>query len=81
MKGDDRLELKRVTKEEYEAFLQSYPRKLLLNVTGICEPPAINHYDLSLGEHALVAHTFAYSDDPSDYWYESEEERWYEILA
>lgn len=70
--------MKKVDKVEYQLFLQNYIGELTINVCGISEPPAINHYDANGN---LVAHTFAYSNNPNDYYYEPEEERYYEIMS
>ena len=83
--------LRRVTKEEYEAYLEANRDHLYCDVCGISEPPSINHYEGGLvggkidfpkdeeGYPILRAHTFAYSDKPGDYDYEPEEERYYSI--
>lgn len=40
----------KVTREEYEAALEAYPRPLERNTNIINEPPLIEHYDWTLGE-------------------------------
>lgn len=69
--------MKKVSKDEYEAFLKSYGKPLMVDVCGISDPPSVNHYDKETKK--LVAHTFAYSDKPGDFYYEPEEERYYSI--
>lgn len=58
---------KKVSKEEFQTFLDNYPRKLTYDWTGIFEPPAISYNDFELANrwpYSVVAHTWAYSDDP-----------------
>jgi hypothetical protein len=38
---------KRVTKNEFDAFVASFPRPLTRDVTGICEPPMLSYNDFS----------------------------------
>lgn len=40
-------EYRRVTHEEFRAFLSGYPSKLEHNCTTICEPPMHGYYDWS----------------------------------
>lgn len=68
---------KKVSKEEFQTFLDNYPRKLTYDCTGICEPPAISYNDFELANrwpYSVVANTWAYSDDPDDYYYSSNPE-------
>ena len=53
--------MKRVSKEEYEKFLAVNDDRLIVQVSGISEPPAINHYDRRTG--FIMAHTFDGSDE------------------
>ena len=53
--------MKRVSKEEYEKVLEANKDRIFCNVSGICEPPAVNHYDKKTGE--LIAHTFYGADE------------------
>ena len=74
---------KKVSKEEFEDFIKTYPRKLERDVYGISDPPSISYNDFELANRwpwSIVASTMGYSDDPSDYWYAPEEERHYTIL-
>lgn len=38
---------KKVTREEFRAFLAAYPTKLEHNCTTVCEPPLHGYYDWS----------------------------------
>lgn len=38
-----------VTPEEYDAFIASYPRALIVDCCGISEPPTLSHNDQTLG--------------------------------
>lgn len=74
---------KRVTKEEFNAFIRNYPRKLDVDVYGVSEPPNITYNDFELAAkwpYSIVASTFLYDDDPNDYYYLPEEDRNYTIL-
>lgn len=70
-----------VSKEEYQTFVENYPRQLAIDVCAIAEPPVITHNDFTLGDwpKSVVAKTWAYSDDPNDRYYEPEEGRKYYI--
>ena len=75
---------KRVSKAEFEEFLRQYPRPLERDVFGACEPPAISYNDFELANrwpYSIVASTFAYMDNPNDYYYEPEEDREYIIVT
>tara|TARA_R110000764_G_scaffold227600_1_gene317804 strand:- start:370 stop:597 length:228 start_codon:yes stop_codon:yes gene_type:complete len=41
---------KKVTKEEFDKFVNEYPNKLDWNVTGICEPPLCSYNDFTNGK-------------------------------
>lgn len=65
---------KKVSKEEFQTFLDNYPRKLTYDWSGISEPPVISYNDFELANrwpYSVVAYTWAYSDDPNDYYYSS----------
>lgn len=66
----DKAEYKKVSKQEFEEFVKNYPRKLLYDVTGICEPPAVSYNDFELGKwpESVVASTFACCDDKNNSW-------------
>lgn len=75
---------KKVTCEEFDEFLKNYPRLLTIDVCGIFEPPCISYNDFELADrwpYSVVAKTWAYSDDPDDYYYEPEDERSYIIMV
>jgi hypothetical protein len=60
--------MKEVTKEEFDAFLASYPRPLERNVTTICEPPNINYNDWTVAPawpESVVA-SYSVGDRPGD---------------
>ena len=74
---------KKVTKEEFNEFLDNYPRKLKCDVCGISEPPLVTYNDFELADrwpYSVIASTCVYSDDPNDYFYEPEEKRDYYIV-
>ena len=74
---------RRVSKEEFDAFLKQYPRKLVGDVYGVCEPPAISYNDFELANrwpYSIVANTWVYDDNPDDYYYAPVEEREYYIV-
>ena len=74
---------KKVTKEEFNEFLNKYPRRLTCDVCGISDPPAISYNDFKLADrwpYSIVANTWAYDDDPNGYFYEPEEKRDYYIV-
>ena len=74
---------KLVTKQEFIDFLNSYPRKLIRDVTGICDPPSVSYNDFELADrwpHSTVASTFLYDNDPNGYFYSPEEDRTYIVM-
>ena len=74
---------KKVSKQELDEYIASYPRKLYFDACGISDPPALSWNDFELAEkwpYSIVAHTWHYEDDPNDYWYEPEETRSYYIV-
>ncbi|PZQ99227.1 MAG: hypothetical protein DI533_00525 [Cereibacter sphaeroides] len=54
--------MKEVGKDEFDAFLASYPRQLVRDVYGAGEPPMVNYNDFTLGEwpESIVAYHFLY---------------------
>lgn len=75
---------KRVSKDEFMKFLESYPRKLRRDVYGACDPPSVTYNDFELADrwpYSIVASTFLYDPNPGDYFYEPEEERVYTIMT
>ena len=73
---------KEVTKQEFIDFCNSYPRPLTRDVCGISDPPAVSYNDFEIGWWPLsvVASTRLYADNPEDYFYTPEEERFYSIV-
>lgn len=72
-----------VTKEEFYEFIQNYPRKLVRDVTGICDPPYVSYNDFELANRwpcSVVAATYLYDNEPDGYYYEPEEQRIYRIM-
>ena len=41
---------KQVSKEEFDNFINAYPSKLDVDVTGMCEPPLKSYNDFSDGK-------------------------------
>lgn len=75
---------KRVNKQEFINFIRKYPRKLISDCTGISDPPLISYNDFELANrwpYSIVASTYAYDDNPEDYFYEPEEARIYTIVT
>ena len=74
---------KNVSKEEFNAFINNYPRKLVRDVFGACDPPLVTYNDFELADrwpYSIVANTWLYDDTPGSYYYEPEEERKYIIM-
>lgn len=73
---------KDVTKQEFIDFINSYSRRLICDECGICSPPVVSYNDFKIGWWPLsvVASTHAYEDNPEDYFYVPEEERFYSIV-
>lgn len=74
---------KKASKDEYQKFIDEYPRKLVRDVYGVCDPPSITYNDFELADrypYSVVASTFAYDDEPGAYYYEPPEERIYKIM-
>lgn len=72
-----------VTKEEFYNFIKNYPRRLVYDVTGICDPPQASYNDFELANrwpYSIVAATYLYDNEPDGYYYESEEQRIYIIM-
>ena len=75
---------KKVSKQEFLNFIKNHPRKLKIDCCGISDPPSITYNDFELANrwpYSIVASTFAYDDNPGDYFYEPEEERYYSIVV
>ena len=73
----------KVSKQEFLNFIENYPRKLEIDCCGISEPPSITYNDFELANrwpYSIVASTFAYSDNPDDYFYEPENKKDYFII-
>lgn len=74
--------MKRVSRAELDAFLANYPRKLTYDCNCCCDPPALSWNDFALADrwpYSIVASTYAYDDNPGEYYYEKEENRCYVI--
>lgn len=74
---------KKVDKQTYQKFIDEYPRKLVRDVYGVCDPPSITYNDFELADrypYSVVASTLAYDDDPGAYFYEPPEKRIYKIM-
>lgn len=76
-------ETKRVSKSKFEEFLSAYPRPLVRDVFGACDPPAVSYNDFELGywPRSIVASTHLYDDKPGEYFYEPPEERYFSIVT
>ena len=75
--------MKEVAKEEFQRYIQNYPRKLIGDVFGACMPPLITYNDFEMADrfpYSIVAETYGYDNDPSGYFYEPEEKRTYKIM-
>lgn len=61
---------KEVSKDEFEAWLKGYPRKLERNVTNICEPPLINFNDFERAPYwpdsVVASYSAAYNPEAGD---------------
>ena len=76
------MKLKQVTKEEFIDFIKNYPKKLETDIYAISELPLITYNDFSIADKwpdSVVASTFAYGNNPDDYYYVPENERVYKI--
>ena len=74
---------KKVSKQEFLNFIENYPRKLEIDCCGISDPPNITYNDFELANrwpYSIIASTFAYDDNPNDYFYEPEDKRDYFIV-
>jgi hypothetical protein len=54
---------RKVTKEEYKAFIEAYPRPLERDITGICDPPLETYNDFTLGIWPDSSVAFCHRDD------------------
>lgn len=53
--------LRKVTKQEFDDFIKTYPRKLNPNTVRICEPPLTNFLDDSIhSDHELGSIEYYY---------------------
>lgn len=61
---------KEVSRDDFHRFIDTYPRKLTYDVTGICEPPLAAYYDFEAekGPNAMVARYHLYPKNPRTYW-------------
>jgi len=57
--------MKKVTKEEFDKFIDAYPGKLEVDVSGISEPPTKTWNDFALGNwpESVVAACSVFNDD------------------
>lgn len=70
-----------VSKEVFEEYIKNYPRKLVLNESGICTPTYLGYDDFELADKwpfSNVAWTYDYDDDDDP---EPEDERTYYITV
>jgi len=73
---------KSVTKEEFDKFIENYPRELVRSVYAVFEPPIVTYNDFELANHwpySVIARTYIYDEDPKERYYEPEEMRSYTI--
>lgn len=74
---------KSVSYDEFNDFINNYPRELDRDVFGAYDPPLITYNDFELANrwpYSVVAWTYYYDDEPGGYYYCPEEERSYKIL-
>lgn len=74
----------RVTKEEFDKFLDNYPRNLDSHVMQTCDPPLVTFNDFELANrwpYSIVARTWIYGSVPGSRYYEPEENRSYYIVS
>lgn len=77
-------EMKKVSKSEFEDFINNYPRKLEIDYYRVFDPPLVTYNDFELANrwpHSVVARTYAYHDKPGEYFYVPEEYRRYFIMV
>lgn len=74
-------EWKDVTREELDAYVKTYPRRLERNVTRICDPWMVNYNDFTLGNwpESMVAR-YSEGDPPNDPGYWGPERNWQVML-
>lgn len=75
---------KSVSKDEFDEFVNKYPRRLFVDVTGISDPPLKTFNDFELANrwpYSIVARHYCYDDNPGDYFYKPPEEREYNIMV
>jgi len=58
------------TKEELDAFVKAYPRKLVIDINRTCEPPFATYNDFTLGNwpDSTVAGYMAMGGNPDNIW-------------
>ena len=58
--------MKKVTKEEFNKFIDAYPGELEIDVSGISEPTTKSYNDFKLGNwpESVVAACSVFDDDP-----------------
>lgn len=73
------MKFNKVSKDEFAAFIKSFPAKLGYDVTGICEPPLASYNDFRNGKvwpESMVAKIIlnesmkghpAYHGEPNEY--------------
>ena len=73
---------RKVTKEEFDKFIESYPKYLNTDVYAAFEPPLVSYNDFTKGNwpKSVVASTYLYSDKVGDHYYEPPEKREYYIV-
>ena len=75
--------IKEVSKEEFQKFVDEYPRPLTRDVYGVCDPPLVSYNDFDLANrwpYSIVASTSLYDNEPGDHFYEPEDKRIYKIV-
>lgn len=56
-------DFQQVSRDEYNKFIENYPRPLAQDVCAICDPPIITHNDFELANrwpYSVVARTWLY---------------------
>ena len=73
----------KVSKAEFEEFIQTYPRPLSRGVSMICEPPEVSYYDPQLADlvsFSTVAYTYWYENNLESVYYVPQSKRVYNIM-
>lgn len=73
--------LKKVSKDQFHAFIDNYPRDLSIEINESCTPPRLNYHDAAAGKgsRSIVATTYVYDDEPSSRSYVEPAKREYKI--